>query len=240
MSHPPIVSHEDWLAARMELLVREKAHTRQGDAVHAQLRRLPMVKIAREYVFTGPDGTRSLLDLFAGQRQLIVYHFMFDPSWEAGCPSCTGFVDAIGDLRMLEERNTTFVLISRAPLEKLEAYRALHGWRWPWVSSYGSDFNHDFHVTLDAAKAPAEYNYRDIAAPEPFELPGLSVFFRVEDEVFHDVLDLRARGRKADRRVQSPGCHALRPAGGMGRLAVRLAAAAHVRVAATQPAAHVQ
>ena len=185
MSHPPVVSREEWLAARTDLLAREKAHTRQGDALNAQRRRLPMVKIAREYVFTGPEGAVNLRDLFAGQRQLIVYHFMFDPSWGAGCPSCTGFVNAIGDLQMLQDRNTAFALISRAPYAKLEAYRARKGWQWPWVSSNGSDFNYDFHVTLDAAVAPPEYNYRDMAAPESFELPGLSVFFRVEDDVFH-------------------------------------------------------
>ncbi len=185
MSHPPVVSREEWLAARTELLAKEKAHTRQGDALSAERRRLPMVKITKDYVFAGPDGARSLLDLFAGQRQLIVYHFMFDPSWEARCPSCTGYINALGDLHNLGERDTAFVLVSRAPLAKLEAYKALKGWQWPWLSSFGTDFNYDFHVTLDAAAASTTYNYRDIDAPKSFEMPRLSVFFRVDDDVFH-------------------------------------------------------
>lgn len=221
MSHPPIVAHQEWLAARQELLTKEKAHTRQGDALSAQRRRLPMVKITKEYVFAGPDGSRSLLDLFAGQRQLIVYHFMFDPSWEAGCPSCTGYIDAIGDLQTLQDRTTAFVLISRVPLATLDAYKARKGWRWPWVSSYGTDFNYDFHVTLDAAVTPAMYNYRDIAAPASFEMPGTSAFFRIEDDVFHtystyarggeyltdatSLLDITPFGRQEDWEDSPPG-----------------------------------
>ncbi len=221
MTHPPIVAHEEWLAARQELLTKEKAHTRQGDALSAQRRRLPMVKITKEYVFAGPDGARSLLDLFAGHRQLIVYHFMFDPSWEAGCPSCTGYIDAIGDLQTLQDRTTAFVLISRAPLATLQAYKARKGWRWPWVSSYGTDFNYDFHVTLDAAVAPPTYNYRAIAAPASFERPGTSVFFRVEEDVFHtystyarggeyltnatSLLDITPFGRQEDWEESPPG-----------------------------------
>jgi predicted dithiol-disulfide oxidoreductase (DUF899 family) len=221
MSHPPIVTREEWLAARMELLAKEKAHTRQGDALHALRRRLPMVKIGKDYAFAGPDGTRSLLDLFAGHRQLIVYHFMFDPSWEAGCPSCTGYVNALGDLQALHECDTAFVLVSRAPLAKLEAYKASKGWQWSWFSSYGSDFNYDFHVTLDAAVAPATYNYREIDAPQSFEMPGLSVFFRIEDDVFHtystfqrggefltdttSLLDVTPYGRQQDWEDSPPG-----------------------------------
>jgi predicted dithiol-disulfide oxidoreductase (DUF899 family) len=194
IAHPEIVSREDWLAARKALLSREKELTRQRDQVNAERRRLPMVKIEKEYAFDGPEGKQTLLDLFAGRQQLIVYHFMFDPRWDEGCPGCTGFVDALGDLSMLEERDTTFMLISRAPLAKLEAYKAQRGWNRPWVSSFGSDFNYDFHATLDPAVVPVEYNYRDQAElaqrtdEEYFmsgEAHGLSVFFRLDDDIFH-------------------------------------------------------
>lgn len=192
--HPPVASREEWLAARKELLGREKELTQQHDRVSAERRRLPMVKLNKDYVFEGPDGERSLQDLFDGRRQLIVYHFMFDPEWKAGCPGCTGFVNALGDLSMLGQRNTTMVLISRAPLPKLEAYKAEKGWSLPWLSSFGSDFNYDFHVTLDESVAPVEYNFRDKAeleahseAPHIFkgEAHGLSVLFRVGDDVYH-------------------------------------------------------
>lgn len=190
---PPIVSREEWLAARKAHLVKEKALTRQADQLHAERRRLPMVKLDKEYAFDGPEGRKSLRDLFEGQRQLIVYHFMFDPAWEKGCPGCTGFVDALGDLSMLTERNTNFVLISRAPLEKLEAYKQSKGWDQPWFSSFDSDFNYDFHVSHDPAIAPMEYNYLDnegyiAKTGKPFSLgeaPGLSVFFRDGDDIFH-------------------------------------------------------
>jgi predicted dithiol-disulfide oxidoreductase (DUF899 family) len=192
--HPPITSPEEWLAARKELLELEKTLTRQYDAVNAQRRRLPMVRVDKPYEFDGPDGRRSLLDLFEGQRQLIVYHFMFDPAWDEGCTGCTGLVNALGDLSMLADRNTAFCLISRAPLAKLEAYKRKMGWNWPWYSSFESDFNYDFHVTLDEGVAPPEYNYRGKAemearTGEPWfgrgEHHGLSVFFRVDGEAFH-------------------------------------------------------
>jgi predicted dithiol-disulfide oxidoreductase (DUF899 family) len=192
--HPKIASRAKWLTARKKLLADEKRVTKQHDEVNAKRRRLPMVKIDKEYVFDGPDGKKTLPELFDGRRQLIVYHFMFDPEWEKGCPGCTGYIDAIGDLSMLPERDTTFVVISRAPLAKLEAYKKLKGWEIRWYSSFGSDFNYDFHVTLDAKKAPREYNYRgkkelEARDAEPYfrkgEQHGLSVFFRLGDEVFH-------------------------------------------------------
>src|SRR5205814_1128120 len=117
-------------------------------------RRLPMVKIDKEYVFEGPEGKRTLSDLFEGQPQLIVYHFMYGPEDKTGCPGCTGFVNALGDLSMLNERKTNFVLISRGQLPKLLDYKKEHGWTCPWYSSFGSDFNYDYHVTLDESKAP--------------------------------------------------------------------------------------
>jgi predicted dithiol-disulfide oxidoreductase (DUF899 family) len=230
--HPPIVSREEWLAARIKHLEHEKELTRHRDRVTAERRRLPMVRIEKVYVFDGPAGKQSLADLFDGRRQLIVYHFMFAPEWEEGCPSCTGYVDALGDLTLLQERDTSFVLISRAPLAKIERYKARRGWRWPWVSSYGSDFNYDFHVTLDESVAPIEYNYRSKAEHEqagtpvpagaqPFEGHGLSVFFRLGDAVFHtysayargtegltdaySLLDTTPYGRQQDWEDSPPG-----------------------------------
>ncbi|MFN8440784.1 MAG: DUF899 domain-containing protein [Caldilineaceae bacterium] len=184
IAHPPIASHEEWLAARKTLLDQEKALTRANDALSAQRRRLPMVKVEKEYIFEGPEGKRTLLDLFEGRRQLIVYHFMFDPTWDEGCPGCTGYVDALGDLSTLSKRDTSFVLVSRAPLAKLEAYKQKRGWDRPWVSSNGSDFNFDFHVTLDEAVAPPEYNYRSQPGDKG-ERPGTSVFFRIGDDIYH-------------------------------------------------------
>jgi predicted dithiol-disulfide oxidoreductase (DUF899 family) len=193
VAHPPITSADQWLLERKKLLQREKELTRQYDQLNAARRRLPMVRIEKDYLFDGPDGKANLRDLFDGQTQLIVYHFMFDPKWEKGCPGCTGFVDALGDLSMLTERNTTFVLISRAPLPKLEAYKKKRGWNRPWFSSFGTDFNYDFHVTLDQKARPVEYNYRPkaeiVAKDSPNitegESHGLSVFFRVEQDVYH-------------------------------------------------------
>jgi predicted dithiol-disulfide oxidoreductase (DUF899 family) len=205
VAHPPIASRDEWLAVRKALLTEEKELTKQRDRVNAQRRRLPMVKIDKAYTFDGPEGKVSLLDLFKGRRQLIVYHFMFGPDGEEGCPGCTGFVDALGDLSMLNGRDTTFVLISRAPLAKLEAYKARKGWNIPWYSSFGSDFNYDFHVTLDERVAPVEYNYSNKAAiearrgPQKFEGEedhGLSVFFRLGDDVFH-TYSAYARGTEA-------------------------------------------
>ena len=127
-----------------------------------------MVRIEKEYNFEGPHGKRRLLDLFDGRLQLIVYHFMFDPAWENGCDGCTGYVNELADLSMLPARDTQFVLISRAPLDKLQAYKARKGWVRPWYSSFGTDFNYDFQVTTDKG-----------------ETHGLSVFFRIDDDIFH-------------------------------------------------------
>jgi predicted dithiol-disulfide oxidoreductase (DUF899 family) len=190
--HPPIVSREDWLGERKKLLTKEKELLQLTDRINAERRRLPMVRVDKGYTFDGPNGRQSLEELFDGRRQLIVYHFMFDPSWDKGCMGCTGFVDALGDLSMLGERDTTFVLVSRAPLAKLETYKVERGWDVPWFSSFGSDFNYDFHATLDPSVAPVEYNFRDQAeweakgekAPKG-EAPGLSVFFRLGDQLFH-------------------------------------------------------
>ena len=156
MSLPDIVSREQWLAARKQLLADEKEMTKAHDRLAAKRRMLPMVLIDKEYVFQGPDGPVTLLGMFDGRRQLILRHFMFGPDWEKGCPSCTAGADEMSDglLRHLNVRETSFVAVARAPIEKLEAYKAERGWTFPFYSSYGSDFNYDFHVTLDESVAP--------------------------------------------------------------------------------------
>jgi predicted dithiol-disulfide oxidoreductase (DUF899 family) len=227
--HPPIVSRDQWLDERKKLLVREKELTKHRDRINAERRRLPMVKIEKDYLFDGPKGKQSLKALFEGRRQLVVYHFMFDPAWDKGCTGCTSYLNALGDLSMLNDRDTTFVLVSRAPLPKLEAYRAQKGWSVPWFSSFGSDFNYDFHVTNDEKVASVEYNYRDKAEMEARKAPnaavgeehGLSVFFRLDDEVFHtysvyargtesladayNLLDMTPYGRQQDFEDSPPG-----------------------------------
>jgi predicted dithiol-disulfide oxidoreductase (DUF899 family) len=188
MHRPEVVSRDEWLAARKRLLTKEKEATRQRDALAAERRALPMVRIDKPYVFDGPDGRRSLLDLFAGSPQLIVYHFMFDPAWSEGCKSCSLFADTFnGAVQHLRGRDTAFAAVSRAPLEKLLAFQHRMGWTFPWYSSADSDFNYDFHVTFtpeDHAAGRTEYNYVIQRFPES-EAPGSSVFLRDGSEVFH-------------------------------------------------------
>jgi predicted dithiol-disulfide oxidoreductase (DUF899 family) len=193
MSLPPVVSRDEWLTARKELLAKEKEATRVRDAVSEERRRLPMVKIGKDYVFEGADGKAGLTDLFEGRRQLIVYHLMWRWDLDAGCPSCSFLVDSIGHLSHLHATGTTLVVVSRGPWENLARFKARMGWTMPFYSSYGSDFNYDFHVTLDEAVAPVEYNYRTKAELEQRdesyfvsgEQPGTSVFLRDGDSVFH-------------------------------------------------------
>lgn len=193
VEYPRVASRAEWLAARKALLAKEKDLTRYRDTVNAERRRLPMVRIDKEYVFESPAGRVSLLDLFEGRRQLIIYHFMFDPSWSEGCPSCSFLVDNIGRLAHLHARDTSLALVSRAPLAKIEPFKKRMGWTVPWYSSFGSHFNYDFHVTLDEVVAPVEYNYRDEAElmqkGETYftqgESHGLSVFLRDGDDIFH-------------------------------------------------------
>ena len=193
---PKIVSRAEWLAARKELLAEEKALTRARDALAAKRRRLPMVKLEKTYVFRGPEGEASLLDLFAGHRQLYVHHFMWNN--DRHCPGCTSAADTVFDnpqLRAeLSRRGVRFVAISRAPLARIEEMRATKGWTFPWYSCEGTDFHYDFHVTLDEAKAPIEYNYRNkeeliAAGIAPEDLKGdwtvNSVFLRDGDDVYH-------------------------------------------------------
>jgi predicted dithiol-disulfide oxidoreductase (DUF899 family) len=197
MSLPEIVGREEWLAARKDLLAREKAHTRARDALAADRRRLPMVRVEKPYVFEGPAGPTAFADVFEGRGQLIVQHVMFDPEWDAACPSCTAGVDELSDalIRHLAERDTTYALVARAPYEKVAAYRAQRGWTLPFYSSSGSDFNYDYDVSIDASRQPVRFNFREgdelAAAGQtwlldgPSEQPGVSCFLKVGDEVFH-------------------------------------------------------
>jgi predicted dithiol-disulfide oxidoreductase (DUF899 family) len=221
MAYPEVVTRDEWLAARKRLLATEKAHTRSRDALNAERRRLPMVRIDKEYMFEGPEGKVTLAGLFGDSRQLIVQHVMFDPDWDAACPGCTAGIDEVADgmLAHVRSRDTAFVLVSRAPLAKLQKYQASKGWTVPWYSSFGSDFNYDFQATLDRSIGQLEYNYR----PEPefvsgdttsTEVPGLSCFLRDGDNIFHTystyargtdglggsytLLDLTALGRQED------------------------------------------
>lgn len=228
MTLPKIASRDAWLTARKQLLTKEKELTRERDALNVERRELPMVEITKDYVFDGPTGPTRLLDLFDGRKQLIVYHFMFDPSWEDGCPSCTAGTNEIspGFLDHLHTRDTSYALVSRAPLAKLERWKTKQGWDLPWVSSYGTDFNYDFQVTIDESVGQDTYNYRSKAEWEalgaadfyawdqPLEMPGRSCFLRVDDRVFHTYsqyarglestggsyyfLDLTALGRQED------------------------------------------
>ena len=175
---PRIVTKAEWQRERGALLALEKAHTRAGDALAARRRRLPMVRIEKDYAFTGPDGRRSLLDLFEGRRQLIVYHFMFGDDWEAGCSGCSMFVDSLPHAAHLRARDTSLVLVSIAKLAKLVAYRERMGWSFPWVSSSGSDFNVDFGATTAAGGETFAY----------------SVFLRDDDDSVYLTYQVANRG----------------------------------------------
>ncbi|WP_394560732.1 DUF899 domain-containing protein [Aquipseudomonas alcaligenes] len=191
--YPKVASHEEWLVARRQLLEQEKALTHQLDALNVQRRALPMVEVTADYRFTGPEGEVSLAELFAGRRQLIVYHFMYHRDKGEGCPGCSFLTDNIGHPAHLHARDTNLVLVSNAPLAELEAFKKRMGWKLPWYSSFGSRFNYDFHVTIDASQAPVEYNYQDEAELKRMgqldmvkgELPGASVFLRDGEQVFH-------------------------------------------------------
>ena len=175
MELPRIVSEAEWQEANEQLRAKEKEATKARDALAAERRRLPMVRIEKEYVFDGPGGKASFLDLFEGRRQLIVYHFMFGPSQDVGCDGCSMVADQIAHLAHLHARDTSFAMVSRAPNAKIEPYRERMGWSHPWYSSFGSDFNVDFGFSPET---PQEGVYQD---GETF---GLSVFVRDGDEVY--------------------------------------------------------
>jgi len=190
MQHNRIVSRDEWLVARKQLLAKEKELTRLRDQLSAERRELPWVKVEKRYVFDGPDGKETLADLFAGRSQLIVYHFMFAPGWEEGCRSCSFLADHIdGSVVHLAQRDVTLLAVSRAPLPQLEAFKKRMGWRFKWVSSYGNDFNSDYHVSFtkdDIAKGQTYYNYEVRASPSEGEAPGTSVFYKDETgDIFH-------------------------------------------------------
>jgi predicted dithiol-disulfide oxidoreductase (DUF899 family) len=194
MSVPRVVSADEWLAARKELLAEEERAAEMLTRARQRREELPAVLVEKKYLFDAPDGKVSLLDMFEGRRQLIIQHFMFDPAWDQGCPVCSYQADNVGDLAHLHARNTTFAAVSRAPIGKIEPFRQRMGWSFPWYSSLGSDFNYDFHVTHDEAVAPIEWNFRtkqeliDIGhawAARPGEQGGVSVFYRDGDAVLH-------------------------------------------------------
>ncbi len=190
--NPRVVPAAEWLAARKELQAAEEEAVRALDQVASRRREMPAAGVEKEYVFEGPEGKASLLDLFEGRTQLIVQHFMFDPAWDEGCPVCSYQADNVGDLAHLHARHTTYAAVSRAPISKIEPFRQRMGWTFPWYSSLGSDFNYDFHVTNDESIAPIEWNFRSAReladrgeawAARPGEQGGLSVFFRDGDTV---------------------------------------------------------
>jgi predicted dithiol-disulfide oxidoreductase (DUF899 family) len=190
MNHNPIVSRDEWLVARKAHLAREKEFTRLRDQLSAERRGLPWVKVEKPYAFDGPNGKETLADLFAGRSQLIVYHFMLGPEWEEGCKSCSFLADHIdGSVIHLAHRDVTFVVVSRAPLPKIAAFKKRMGWRFKWVSSYSSDFNSDFHVSFtkdDLAKGKTYYNYQVRESQSEGEAPGVSVFYKdATGDLFH-------------------------------------------------------
>jgi predicted dithiol-disulfide oxidoreductase (DUF899 family) len=216
--HPNVVSQAEWLAARKDLLAKEKSFSHQRDELSAERRKLPWVKVEKEYVFDTPDGKQSLADLFSGKSQLIVYHFMFGPGWQEGCPSCSFLADHFdGSVIHLAHRDVTLLVVSRAPLPQIEAFKKRMGWRFKWASSYGTDFNSDYHVSFtkeEKAAGKVYYNY-DITTFPSEEGPGASVFYKDSaGSIFHtystyargldtligayNFLDLTPKGRDED------------------------------------------
>ena len=194
---PDIVSREDWLKARRAHLEDEKAFTRARDALAARRRELPWVRIEKDYLFTTPNGTVGLNDLFGAKKQLIVKHFMFGPDWDQGCPSCSFWADGYSGLEEhLAHRDTAFVAVSNTGLDRIDGYRKQMGWTFPWVSSLGSDFNRDFHVTFtkdELDSGTAVYNYAQKRFPST-EAPGLSVFYRPDDDTIVHTYSTYSRG----------------------------------------------
>jgi predicted dithiol-disulfide oxidoreductase (DUF899 family) len=214
----PIVSQEEWLLARKELLQKEKSFTRQRDQLSRERRELPWVKVQKGYEFDTTRGKETLSDLFEGRSQLLVYHFMYGPDWEEGCPSCSFLADSFNSIDIhLEHRNVTLVAISKAPLQKLKAYQVRMGWNFTWVSSFTNDFNRDFHVSFTAeeiARGEVNYNYEKSQLSSE-EMPGVSVFYQDKNgDIYHtystysrgldnligayNFLDLVPKGRNED------------------------------------------
>ncbi len=209
-----VVSPEEWLAARKELLKKEKEFTRMRDELSAQRREMPWVKVDKAYTFEGPKGKVSLADLFAGRGQLVIYHFMFGPGWEQGCPSCSFISDSFDGITVhLANRDTTLAVVSRATWPEIDAFKRRMGWKFPWVSSNGTDFNYDFHVSFTPEeKETGEISY-NFGKQKYFsdEGPGLSAFIKKDEQIYHtyssyargldillptyNVLDMTAKGR---------------------------------------------
>jgi len=186
-----IVSHDAWIAARKAHLAAEKAFTRSRDALSRQRRELPWEKVDKSYMFEGPNGTETLADLFGKHSQLIVYHFMLGPDWDEGCPSCSLLADHFdGAVVHLAQRDVSFVVVSRAPFDQIEKFKRRMGWRFKWVSSFGNDFNFDFHVSAtpeEKATGKADYNYEVTEFPSD-ERPGASVFCKnAAGDIFHTI-----------------------------------------------------
>jgi len=212
-----IVTHDQWLAARKAFLAKEREFTHMRDELSRQRRELPLERVEKQYVFEGPNGNESLADLFAGRSQLVIYHFMFGPNWKEGCPSCSYLADGFdGAIPHLAARDTTFLVVSRAPFAEIEAFKKRMGWNFKWVSSFGSDFNYDYQVSQskeEAGKDKVYYNYEMTEFPAE-ERPGLSVFLKDGGQVFHsyssyargldillltyNILDLTPKGRDED------------------------------------------
>ena len=189
VDNPKIVSREEWLVARKKLLAREKQLTRERDAVAAERHQLPWVKVESNYVFESSSGKKTLADLFNGKSQLIVYHLMFGPEWHEACPSCSFNMDHTDPtLVHLAQRDVSFAAVSCAPISKIEAFRKRMGWKFNWVSSYGSDFNYDYHVSFtpeQLAQGKVEHNF-DLEEFPGREAPGISVFYKDKDgNIFH-------------------------------------------------------
>ncbi|MBF9520847.1 hypothetical protein BKG83_10175 [Mycobacteroides chelonae] len=196
-AYPTAVTREEWLTARKQLLAREREVTHLRDAVNAERRRLPMVKVEKDYLFEGPDGPVRLPDMFEGRHTLYIHHFMWIDAADRGCPSCTGAADMTfteRDRALLTDKGVTFACVSRAPYASIARYRDEHGWTFPWYSTNDGDFSYDFHVTLDPSRTPIEYNYKSLEelhadgfSEEDLrgDWPGASVFLRRGNEVFH-------------------------------------------------------
>ncbi|MEZ5833212.1 MAG: thioredoxin family protein [Dongiaceae bacterium] len=197
MDQHRIVPHDQWIAARRDFLAKEKEFTRLRDELSRERRELPWERVEKNYVFDGPSGKESLADLFAGKSQLIVYHLMFAPDWDAACKSCSFWADNFNNIPVhLKHRDIALIAISRAPLAKLEAYRKRMGWSFKWVSSGGNDFNYDYRVSFtpnELEKGELDYNYGKVGMRAP-ELPGISVFYKDNTGAIFHTYSCYARG----------------------------------------------
>lgn len=197
MQNHRVVSQAEWLETRKDLLAKEKEFTQLRDELSQQRRELPWVKVNKEYIFDGPSGKKTLVELFDGKSQLIIYHFMFDPSWEEGCPICSFWADNFNGIGVhLNHRDVSMIAISRAPLEKLQAFQKRMGWNFKWVSSFNNDFNYDFHVSFtpeELNKGTVYYNYTNREFSDG-EAPGISVFYKDESGTVFHTYSCYARG----------------------------------------------